>query len=149
MEIKENDIALLRQKIEEKSGRQMLTPKDFDYLSDCVFEECRQKISPSTLKRLWGYLSEVATPRISTLNILSQFVGCQDWESFYRQMQPPIEQEEKPVEQSERLAEQAEKPVEQSERLAEQKVMSGEKAVRPALKWLPYAVVAVLLAVGG
>ena len=142
MEIKENDIALLRQKIEEKSGRQMLTPKDFDYLSDCVFEECRQKISPTTLKRLWGYLSEVATPRISTLNILSQFVGCQDWESFCRQMQPPIEQEEKPVEQ-------AEKPVEQAERLAEQKVMSGEKAVRPALKWLPYAVVAVLLAVGG
>ena len=88
MEIKENNIALLRQKIEEKSGRQMLTPKDFDYLSDCVFEECRQKISPTTLKRLWGYLSEVATPRISTLNILSQFVGCQDWESFCRQMQP-------------------------------------------------------------
>ena len=135
MDIKENNIALLRQKIEEKSGRQMLTPKDFDYLSDCVFEECRQKISPTTLKRLWDYLSEVATPRISTLNILSQFVGCQDWESFCRQMQPPIEQEEKPVEQSERLA--------------EQKVMSGEKAVRPALKWLPYAVVTVLLAVGG
>lgn len=142
MDIKENNIALLRQKIEDKVGRQMQTPKDFDYLSDCVFEECHQKISPTTMKRLWGYLSEVATPRISTLNILSQFAGYQDWESFCRQMQPPIEQEEKPVEQ-------AEKPVEQSERLAEQKVMSGEKAVRPAFKWLPYAVVAVLLAVGG
>lgn len=135
MDIKENNIALLRQKIEEEVGRQMQTPKDFDYLSDCVFEECHQKISPTTLKRLWGYLSEVATPRISTLNILSQFAGYQDWESFCLQMQPPIEQEEKPVEQSERLA--------------EQKVMSGEKAVRPAFKWLPYAVVAVLLAVGG
>lgn len=89
MDIKENNIALLRQKIEEKSGRQMLTSKDFDYLSDCVFEECHQKISPTTLKRLWGYLSEVATPRISTLNILSQFAGYQDWESFCLQMQPP------------------------------------------------------------
>ncbi len=149
MDIKENNIALLRQKIEEEVGRQMQTPKDFDYLSDCVFEECHQKISPTTLKRLWGYLSEVATPRISTLNILSQFAGYQDWESFCLQMQPPIEQEEKPVEQAEKPVEQSEKPVEQSERLAEQKVMSGEKAVRPAFKWLPYAVVAVLLAVGG
>ena len=113
-------IVQLRQKIEEKVGREMLTPKDFDYLSDCIFEECHQKISPTTLKRLWGYLSEVASPRISTLNILSQFTGYEDWESFCLQAHSSIEQEAKPA----------------------------KKNDNHILKWLPYAVI-ILLLIGG
>lgn len=72
----------LRESIEVQVDRKMRTPKDFDYLSEQIFAKVHQTVSPTTLKRMWGYLSETATPRLSTLNILSQFVGYDNWDSF-------------------------------------------------------------------
>lgn len=82
MDIHEQDIERLRAAIELMVSRKMRTPKDFDYLSEQIFERVHQTISPTTLKRLWGYLSEATVPRSSTLNILSQFVGSDSWEAF-------------------------------------------------------------------
>ena len=76
------NIEKLRRTIETQAEREMRTPKDFDFLSERIFEKVHQTVSPTTLKRMWGYLSEAVAPRISTLNILSQFVGFDDWESF-------------------------------------------------------------------
>ena len=76
------NIERLRKTIETQAEREMRTPKDFDFLSERVFEKVHQTVSPTTLKRMWGYLSEAVVPRISTLNIMSQFVGYDDWESF-------------------------------------------------------------------
>ena len=70
--------------IESAIGRKIQKPKDFDFLANCIFEKLHQQISPTTLKRLWGYLHEGVSPRISTLNILSQFVDYDDWEDFCR-----------------------------------------------------------------
>ena len=80
----QQDPALIRLRscIEQQVNRTMKTPKDFDYLSECIFERAHQQISATTLKRLWGYLSEPVTPRVSTLNILAQFVGAESWEAF-------------------------------------------------------------------
>lgn len=60
----------------------MMTPKDFDFLSESIFEEIHTRISPSTLKRIWGYLQNDNTPRSSSLNILANYVGYDDWDSF-------------------------------------------------------------------
>ena len=68
-EQQEQALAKLRELIEGVIERKMKTPKDFEYLSECIFEKFHEKISPTTLKRLWGYLSESTTPRKSTLDI--------------------------------------------------------------------------------
>lgn len=85
MKQQENHIAQLREAMEKKAGRQMHTPKDFDFLSESIFETLHQKVSATTLKRLWGYLQESSAPRVSTLDLLAQYVGYADWESFCNQ----------------------------------------------------------------
>jgi hypothetical protein len=75
-------IAALREAIEKAVDRRMQTPKDFDFLSESIFGKIGERVSPTTLKRLWGYLSEPTIPRLSTLNILAQFVGYVGWTAF-------------------------------------------------------------------
>ena len=87
MDIQDTVIAQLREAIETVADRKMRTPKDFDFLSDAIFEKLHQKISTTTLKRLWGYLSEPVTPRTSTLDLLAQFIGVESWEVFQQQAQ--------------------------------------------------------------
>lgn len=68
--------------VEETIGKKLKTPKDFTNLSEQIFNRLHIMLSPTTLKRLWGYLNEDNKPRISTLSIISQFVGYRDWENF-------------------------------------------------------------------
>lgn len=81
----ERAIDRLREAIETECGRKMRTPKDYDFLAEAIFEKLHQSISPTTLKRLWGYLSESSTPRTSTLDILAQFVNYANWQTFCQQ----------------------------------------------------------------
>ena len=92
-EQQEQALAKLRELIEGVIERKMKTPKDFEYLSECIFEKFHEKISPTTLKRLWGYLPESTTPRKSTLDILSMFVGYDNWKDFCKKN--PIEEKRK------------------------------------------------------
>lgn len=85
----------------------MKTPKDFEYLSECIFEKFHEKISPTTLKRLWGYLPESTTPRKSTLDILSMFVGYDNWKDFCKKN--PIEEEKRKEERGENREEKTQK----------------------------------------
>ena len=96
MEIKVNDIALLRQKIEEKVGRQMYTPKDFELLSTCILNELHENVSPSTLKRMWGYVPTSSMPRESTLDILAQFLGYGNWQAYCDKASTPSPTHEAP-----------------------------------------------------
>lgn len=68
--------------VEATTGKKIKTPKDFTYLSEQIFNRLHIMLSPTTLKRLWGYLNEDNKPRISTLSIISQFVGYRNWENF-------------------------------------------------------------------
>lgn len=53
------EIIELKKKIEESVERVMHTPADFDFLSGAIWERIREYISPTTLKRTWGYLDGV------------------------------------------------------------------------------------------
>lgn len=75
-------IQRLKNEIESVLKRKMLTPKDFDYLSECIFSRLHIVISSTTLKRLWGYIDEPVKPRQSTLSFLSQFLGYKDYIHF-------------------------------------------------------------------
>ena len=85
LEQQEEARARLCAMIEETIGRKMKTPKDFDFLANAIYDKLHEKISSSTLKRIWGYLPETSTPRLGTLDILSQFVNYTDWKSFCAQ----------------------------------------------------------------
>lgn len=81
--IKDIDIENLRNSVEEVLGRKIQTPKDFTFLSECIFEKQHVNISSTTLKRLWNYLkNEKVVPSRSTLNILSSFLDFNDWDDF-------------------------------------------------------------------
>ena len=86
-----NDINGLRNTIEKTIGRKMQTPKDFDVLSESIFEKTHQSISSTTLKRLWGYLQEPSIPRSSTLNLLAQYAGFDNWDAYCKEEKTPLE----------------------------------------------------------
>ena len=106
-EQQEQALAKLRELIEGVIERKMKTPKDFEFLSECIFEKFHEKISPTTLKRLWGYLPETTTPRKSTLDILSMFVGYDNWKDFCKKN--PIEEEKRKEERGENRDEKTQK----------------------------------------
>ena len=82
MEGLEKAIEQLRLAVERKAGRKMQTNKDFDCLSDSVYDQTHAKISTTTLKRIWGYLSEGVTPRRYTLDQLARFIDYDDFDAF-------------------------------------------------------------------
>ncbi len=61
---------------------------DFEWLSDSIQEKTGEKISSLTLKRLWGKVNYDSKPSISTLNILAQYGGYNDFrDSVLQQLQ--------------------------------------------------------------
>lgn len=72
---------------ERKYGRAIQTSSDFDLLSQKIEEKTGNLLSASTLKRLWGYVSMCPTPRLATLNILSRFIGFEDYTAFCKDYQ--------------------------------------------------------------
>ena len=69
------EIATLLREVEKKYGRKVNTSTDFESLSVVIERDTNEYISASTLKRLWGYVSQKPVPRVTTLNILCRFVG--------------------------------------------------------------------------
>lgn len=76
------ELNYLLAEVEKRYGRRLSTSADFEALSVVVEHECGELISSSTLKRLWGYVTLKPTPRISTLNVLSRYVGKRDFNTF-------------------------------------------------------------------
>lgn len=76
------EFELLRASIEEALCRRIQSPKDFRFLSEQIYGQTRDIISPTTLKRLWGYLAEDVNPHESTLSILARFTGYASWNDF-------------------------------------------------------------------
>lgn len=76
------EISELKKRIEQQLKRKVKTPNDFIFLSGAIWERTRQTMSPTTLKRLWGYIEGADETRNSTLEILSQFLGFNNWDEF-------------------------------------------------------------------
>ena len=76
---------LLKKEVERLMGRKLIEARDFEQLSNQIFLHTRDRLSPTTLKRLWGYLrhEEVQT-RQHTLDVLARFVGYKNYEAFCR-----------------------------------------------------------------
>ena len=60
------EIAQLRIDIESDINHKVRTPYDFDSLSGAIWERMHENLSPTTLKRLWGYISGADNPNWTT-----------------------------------------------------------------------------------
>lgn len=87
----------LRTDIETALKKKLQTPKDFEFLRERIYARLHTLVSRTTLMRLWGYVDEEVTPRKGTLDILSRFLGYQDWESYQENASLPKEQQSSPV----------------------------------------------------
>ncbi len=63
------------------------TNQDFGQLSDRIYAKTRKRLSITTLKRVWGRAGTHTRPSLTTLDILSEFVGYQGWRAFSRTLQ--------------------------------------------------------------
>ena len=87
------EIVSLRADIERLMGRPMRTPADFDWLNLRIWETCHEYLSPTTLKRLWGYIDGAPSPRHTTLSILSRVLGYISWEEYLEALSVRNEEE--------------------------------------------------------
>ena len=83
--------------IETALGRQIKTPKDFDFLRERIYARLHILVSRTTLMRLWGYLQEDVEPREGTLDILARFLGYKDWGEYQQNALLPMDKQSNPI----------------------------------------------------
>lgn len=76
------ELKYLLSEVEKRYGRGVNTTTDFEALSVVIEHDINERLSSSTLKRLWGYVSNNSSPSLTTLNILSRYVGTRDFRAF-------------------------------------------------------------------
>lgn len=76
------EIEQLLRSVERQYGNVLSTTTDFEVFSLHLKRTNGKELSASTLKRLWGYVSDDHQPRTSTLNILSQYAGHNTFQDF-------------------------------------------------------------------
>jgi len=59
--------------------------KDFEKLSQRIFEKTKISLSESTLRRVWGRVEYNHLPSVTTLDTLSRFAGFESWRTFMHQ----------------------------------------------------------------
>ena len=75
-------VARLLEDVKRRYGHEVTGPHDFNELSDDIAAITHERLSVSTLKRLWGYVEGYDTVRLATLGTLARYVGCRDWTDF-------------------------------------------------------------------
>lgn len=76
------EIELLKMEVEKKLAISPKSPSDFTTMTLHIKKLTSERLNEFTLMRLWGYTNKYKSIRRTTLNILSQAVGFNDWDSF-------------------------------------------------------------------
>lgn len=76
------EIEELKNLVEQKYGKVLGTSTDFEEFSLHLQRTSCITISPSTLKRLWGYVGDSHKPRTITLDLLSQYIEHKNFYAF-------------------------------------------------------------------
>ncbi len=84
---KSPEFQFLIQEVSRQYGGRLETTTDFDALSDSIESRSGERISPSTLKRIWGYVRLNPRQRRSTLDILSRYAGRKDYRALCIELQ--------------------------------------------------------------
>lgn len=86
---------IIKNKIELKYGSKIRYPKDCDGLASAISKECNCQISGSTIKRLFGLIKGAGSARLFTLDVISNYLGCESWDEMLTELV-----EDKPVSDS-------------------------------------------------
>ena len=78
----QSNLSALYAMIERTFGKEIVENEDYAKLSESIMEQTHELISESTLKRMFGYVASTHIPRRSTLDVMSRYVGYQDWHAF-------------------------------------------------------------------
>jgi hypothetical protein len=73
------------EKIEKRFGRPIRYSKDCEALSISIARACHERISATTLKRLFGFARKIEAPRRYTLDVLAIYAGYANWDAATRQ----------------------------------------------------------------
>ena len=84
MDYCKEDIDRLKASVEHFVGREIKLPRDFVFLEKQVECYTDVKISQSTLKRLWGYVSCNSAPSYYVLDTLATMLGYTIWTDFVK-----------------------------------------------------------------
>lgn len=96
MQSKLNEVYLIKLhgEVAARFGAPISTPRDFETLADAIFTATGSSLSPSTLKRLWGYVKDTPRKHTSTLDILARYAGYQQgFNEFMEKMDAGSESE--------------------------------------------------------
>lgn len=87
------ELSYLLSEVEKHYGRRLATSTDFEALSVLIERETNDMLSSSTLKRMWGYVTKHPVPRVTTLDILSRYIGHKDFRAFCSSLRDSAEYE--------------------------------------------------------
>lgn len=82
METYKPEIVELLKRVEQKYSKGLNTTTDFEEFSLHLKALNIGDVSASTMKRLFGYVNDMHTPRMFTLNVLSHYIGFLDFAAF-------------------------------------------------------------------
>lgn len=77
--------------VEKTAGFTAEKAKHFDDLAMRIYDRTGTLLSPTTLKRIWGYLKEGTVTRRSTYDLLAQYCGWHNFNDFLEGHTPEIE----------------------------------------------------------
>ena len=78
-----NDLLIeLRKFVVLKSGLRNIDPAHCKIISEYVYQETKNYVSETTIKRFFGFANTLHKFSLFTLNSLSQYIGYNDWDSF-------------------------------------------------------------------
>ena len=79
---KTDHFSLLRERVESVFGRSAGTTMAFIALSKDIAGRTGESLSPSTLKRFWGYVPSKTKLSVSSLDILARYAGFSSFTAF-------------------------------------------------------------------
>ena len=81
------EFEFLLREVSRQFGRPAAVSSDFEQLALDVENHTGERISESTLKRLWGYVNLNPKPRASTLDILARYTGRSNFRKLCSELQ--------------------------------------------------------------
>ncbi|MCX3265858.1 hypothetical protein OQZ29_13955 [Pedobacter agri] len=80
----------LRKFVLIKSGLRNIDPAHCKVISEYVFQETKNYVSETTIKRFFGFANTLHKFSLFTLNSLSQYIGYADWNAFCKEKENQI-----------------------------------------------------------
>lgn len=71
----------IRLSIEQVFGKEIRYPLDCEALAIDIAQKCNERVSASTLKRFFGFITGTE-PRTYTLDVIAKYIGYKNWDEY-------------------------------------------------------------------